>query len=574
MTKFRSCAVAAALVFTAGCGDDVGDNDSDAVVAPSDAPTYFGAIKTLVDDNCVSCHFEGGETPFSLQTLADVSGLAEVALGSIEAGRMPPWRAADDCQPYLDRRGLTADEIATFRAWVEGGKLEGADTGEPVFVPELAAFEPTHSAPVANGYLADPSSPDDYHCFILDFDFDEDTYLIGSRISPGNSTVHHVLAYAIGPRDIDRLAEADAAEPGPGYTCYGGPLDFAIDGDGFVGFLSGGDMPSFEFPGQLAGWAPGGRPTIYPEGVATRIEAGSKIVVQIHYNLVGTEPVVDNETSFDMILTSDEPEFLGVTRPVAVQSLNIEAGDPSSTQTAILPYYGSTELEIHAVSGHMHMLGTQIVGQRLNAEREVDACVLDIPDWDFNWQDTYYLPTDDPVIVRSGEALQVSCTYDNSAGNQAVVNGEQLAPRDVRWGDGSLDEMCIMYVGLRVPFTPSPGAGAALCAGTEDCMAECGDSPSLDCIYSCDAASIDCQLCATRAGLRCSDFDCVGSLSSAGACLSRCISSNIMLTGNLGMCLASECATAYEAVTSCVDAALGADGCAAEFAACGVSLAE
>ena len=41
------------------------------------------------------------------------------------------------------------------------------------------------------------------------------------------------------------------------------------------------------------------------------------------------------------------------------------------------------------------------------------------------------------------------CEYDNSAAHQPVVDGAQLAPRNVTWGEGSLDEMCLHYVWLR-----------------------------------------------------------------------------------------------------------------------------
>jgi hypothetical protein len=37
----------------------------------------------------------------------------------------------------------------------------------------------------------------------------------------------------------------------------------------------------------------------------------------------------------------------------------------------------------------------------------------------------------------------MNCQYDNSAKNQPAYQGKQQAPRDVNWGEGTTDEMCL-----------------------------------------------------------------------------------------------------------------------------------
>ena len=72
------------------------------------------------------------------------------------------------------------------------------------------------------------------------------------------------LAHCDPAGDMGAAALAlDAAEEGPGYTCYGGP--------GFNGEWIGA-------------WAPGGEGLDMPEGTGIRIEPGSKVVMQVHYN--------------------------------------------------------------------------------------------------------------------------------------------------------------------------------------------------------------------------------------------------------------------------------------------------
>jgi hypothetical protein len=72
--------------------------------------------------------------------------------------------------------------------------------------------------------------------------------------------------------------------------------------------------------------------------------------------------------------------------------------------------------------------------------------VLRIDEWNFDWQGGYTLR--EPLRVGPDDTLRISCTWDNSAENQPVVDGAVLEPQDVVWGEGTTDEMClsVMYV--------------------------------------------------------------------------------------------------------------------------------
>ena len=67
------------------------------------------------------------------------------------------------------------------------------------------------------------------------------------------------------------------------------------------------------------------------------------------------------------------------------------------------------------------------------------------------WQQTYFFPEDEPVMVASDTVFHMSCSFNNSPSNQQIVNGEQLEPRDVTWGDSTLDEMCLTYLLTEIP---------------------------------------------------------------------------------------------------------------------------
>jgi hypothetical protein len=45
--------------------------------------------------------------------------------------------------------------------------------------------------------------------------------------------------------------------------------------------------------------------------------------------------------------------------------------------------------------------------------------------------------------LTSSDLLQIECTWDNSPQMQPMVDGTPLPPRDVNWGEGTRDEMCL-----------------------------------------------------------------------------------------------------------------------------------
>ena len=71
-----------------------------------------------------------------------------------------------------------------------------------------------------------------------------------------------------------------------------------------------------------------------------------------------------------------------------------------------------------------------------------EILLLDVPRWDFNWQDRYAL--EEPVVLPAGSVLEVVIRYDNSAENPSNPFDP---PRRVRWGRESTDEMGAVVFG-------------------------------------------------------------------------------------------------------------------------------
>jgi len=90
----------------------------------------------------------------------------------------------------------------------------------------------------------------------------------------------------------------------------------------------------------------------------------------------------------------------------------------------------------------MHLFGTQISLDHAHAGKT--ARLMDVPRWDFHWQGSYALQT--PARIAPGDTLGLRCVYDNSPEHQPWIDGAPQAPKALRWGEKTTDEMCLMFL--------------------------------------------------------------------------------------------------------------------------------
>src|SRR5258705_1903486 len=124
-----------------------------------------------------------------------------------------------------------------------------------------------------------PGGTDEYRCFLIDPKLNEASFITGSQFLPeNNEIVHHAILYKIAASEVDHAKSVDAATDGDGWRCFGGT----------------GLSSSFSFGGAAAGetyiggWAPGGKESLIAGIAGYRVEPGSQIVLQVHYNLLAT----------------------------------------------------------------------------------------------------------------------------------------------------------------------------------------------------------------------------------------------------------------------------------------------
>jgi tetratricopeptide (TPR) repeat protein len=234
-----------------------------------------------------------------------------------------------------------------------------------------------------------------------------DRYVKGLEFHPGSAAVHHANI-KLDVTGSSRRLDADDAQPG------------------FEG--SGRDA---HFPdGQFLGWTPGQRPLV-SENEAWLLPAGADLVVELHLTSTGKPERIQPRVALQF--TAHAPRRTPYMLRLSNQRLDIaaDARHHVSTDEYILP----VAVEVMAVQPHAHNLARSVTGFAYlpDGRRE---WLIDIPDWDFRWQDVYRYEV--PLQLPKGTRLEMRYTYDNSADNP---RNPHRPPRRVTFGQTSDAEM-------------------------------------------------------------------------------------------------------------------------------------
>jgi len=397
--------------------------------------TFNRDILPILQKNCQSCHRPGEIGPMSLLSYKDVRPWVRAIESRVSAGTMPPWHADPSINQFQNDRRLDPKEKQTLLAWIANGAPEGdpADARTPVD-PSPAGLSRVDRVLQLSAAYAPVQAPDEYRCFLLDWPETERRYVTGFAVRPGDpGIVHHVLAFLATPDRVADFQALDDADPGPGYACFGGPGGVAQ---------------------ALAAWAPGSEGGDFPADTGLQVDPGSRIILQIHYNLTQGQGASDR-TSIELKLdgnVSRQAFLLPWANPqwINAQSMRIPAGAADVTYAftfapgSLLGLITGNRIPsgaftVYAAALHQHLRGTR---SRLDIVRRggTRECVLDIPRWDFHWQGAYTLAK--PKRVETADSLSIECHWDNSAANQP----DGLPPRDLNWGERTQDEMCLGFL--------------------------------------------------------------------------------------------------------------------------------
>lgn len=453
-------------------GVDVGGEDTSTT---GQGLTYHANVRPIVEQNCVSCHSEGGIAPDDLNFSSwdGVEPVISFIKTQVGERRMPPFQADESCNDYKESLRLSQEDVETVMQWIAEGALEGdPDTfvardplpSDPGL--SIISAEPTMNVMQAEPYTVNLERVDDYRCQVVDPGFTDVRWLQGYEVQVDNAAIlHHLIIYAVPPGNDDAIANLEAEDELPGWECFGGPR-----------------TPG---PSVVSVWAPGSGKTAFPRFSGLAVPQGTKFVVQTHYNMDNAEPEMTDHSSVDLWFMPEgqtpasqgtmvfignlpfqiPPGVSGVgseTCDVVYDTFNFDGDEPlapglhadeirkdtsrvgeigkSGCVQTDFYYSNDVPTKIWGVGPHMHLAGSNIKIEILPVENNngtlelqesaEDECLTDLPRWDFDWQWLYWLK--EPVVAPETGLVRLRCEYDNLAGDSPIIIG-----------DGSGDEMCL-----------------------------------------------------------------------------------------------------------------------------------
>jgi hypothetical protein len=391
---------------------DAGQGDAGEGDAGGGEVTWYRDVVPIVGASCVMCHRAGGIGPFSMESYDTAAPKAQAMAGAVISGFMPPWTASEECQPHMDARTITDREKGIIVRWA----ALGAPAGDPDDAPAPPIPETLARVDFEGDIAADyvPSGEDDYRCFAVDLGLSRSEQLVALEIEPGARwMVHHVVLYQANSL---QAAAADAAESGPGWTCFGGP-----------GVSTTSPLDS----AAVGAWAPGTPVTHYPPGTGVDLTLGNVIVMQVHYHVMNGRTPEPDRSSMKLMFASSPVTSAYVT---GVYDATFAIPPPNGTETSYektISYTIPISGTLHGVFPHMHLLGRRI-SLTYTPPGGGNTCLTEIPRWDFEWQQFYFYDVAGGVRLEAGGTLELRCEWARAPG------------RTVYWGEGSNDEMCIV----------------------------------------------------------------------------------------------------------------------------------
>ena len=383
-------------------------------------PTWATNIAPILYKNCTSCHHTGGVAPFSLMTYNQAANFKSAIRHSVEIGHMPPWPPDTKYSALAYVRALSETDKKALIDWANAdapsGNLANAPT-PPTYVDGPAIANPTWTQRIPKYTVT--SNSDVYRCFPMRSGVTVDNFITGLECLPGNGTiVHHILVFA---DQSDKCYDLDAADPGPGYTSFGG-----------VGSNSAT---------LIGAWVPGSQPQIYPAGMGVRLKAAANIIVQIHY-----APSSSGKTDSTMLRlkTTETPQREVFIQPILNHTSSLTNGPlviPANTTKTFNAAFTNNLVDatIISVAPHMHLIGRSIKSWAIPPTGDTIK-LIKIDNWDFHWQGSYLFKK--AIKLPRGSKLQSQAFYDNTMNNPNQPNNP---PRIVTLGEGTTDEMMLIY---------------------------------------------------------------------------------------------------------------------------------
>ena len=389
------------------------------------SPTFYRDVLPILQKHCQNCH-RPDEMAFSLMTFDEAASRASAIQRSVAARRMPPWLADPNFGHFSNDPSLSPAEMNIVARWAAGGAPAGDPQGAPPAIPLTKGWNisaPDVVIEMPKAVALKPEGDIDYTYEIVPTHFREDRWIQMAELRPSSREhVHHAVVY-IRPPGSTWLRNAPVGAP---FTTAGLPDK------------QGRRDTHWTDSDVLIIYAPGSSPERWASGMAKFIQAGSDLVIQMHYMAMGQ--AATDRTSVGMVFAKQPPRQ----RVLTLQLTNDRFVIPPRDSDYRVEARGSlpNDATLLQFFPHMHWRGKKFEYNLIGPDGRIES-LLKVR-WDFQWQLSYELA--DPLPLKAGAVLQAVAWYDNSSHNPHNPDPNQ----EVRWGEQTYEEMMVGFFDVAV----------------------------------------------------------------------------------------------------------------------------
>ncbi|BBM85984.1 redoxin domain-containing protein [Candidatus Uabimicrobium amorphum] len=384
-----------------GCAINMQDNLS----IKSQKISYTKDIVPILKNKCLECHQNNGIGPWAMTSYKKIKGWSEMIKEVVLTKRMPPWTADAHYGKFSNDTSLSVQEMRTLVHWINSGSpVDGNEDPLVKLHSKVAKQDWREGEPDVLLKLKPQKVPStgvmDYIRYKEQVPFEEDTWIRGVDIRPGEREVmHHMIIYIYPPKDPNMDEKKQKK-----HKIY------------------------------LCGYAPGSGADMFPENTGVLVKKGSKFEFELHYTTSGRSVVDHSQIAFYLHKEKPQREFkVGAAYDVKIR---IPANDPNHEVVASHTF--KRDVTLYGLSPHMHYRGKSMTFTAIYPDKSQEI-LLAVPNYRFDWQTGYTLSQ--PKTIPKGTKLVCSGAFDNSKYNEYNPDPE----KEVRWGEQSWEEM---YIGF------------------------------------------------------------------------------------------------------------------------------
>ena len=377
------------------------------------APTYVDDVATIINNNCVVCHREGGIGPMTFESYEEVRPWSPLIQMKVANREMPPY-AYDEGIGIQELHGdwrLSQNDIDTVVEWVNTGSEYG-DTDVIVQSPQL-------------------SDPDQWNFYE---NFGEPTLVIPSTPidipATGNDLWHkHNVASGL---TEDRCIRAIQVKPR-------GEAKSVVHHANSTVTLEG------ERYGMLTEYAMGKWGEIVPEGVCRTIPANAEIAWDIHMFPGGLGAIApgtiikDNVVEIGLWLYSpEESQELAYEQDLKLYRISDQADiviPPNGYHMTQGFHSFDHPVRIDSWQPHGHLRMNAASFEIFYPDTGRTEQISQVSNWSATWHHSHLYDPDYAPLLPTGAVLVLKQWYDNTANNLNNPDPDMWVVGGSRTGD-------------------------------------------------------------------------------------------------------------------------------------------